>query len=130
MAFTFLALWGLSTVLLGRFLMKRWFNHVSVYSATWGLSLLAYELRWIRYNPITGLAWFYIFVAWISFLLGTVVCYLIVGPTNFGDVKSRTDSFAFPRLETFIWLFCALSAISLFVQARQMGSSLRIRRTT
>jgi len=36
----------------GRWLMGRWFNHVTLYSAVWGLSLGLYALDLIQYYPI------------------------------------------------------------------------------
>ena len=60
-----LLLWlaGMIAVLLGKVLMGRWVNHLSVYSGIWTVSLGLYSLKWIPYHTLTTEAWLYIALA-------------------------------------------------------------------
>ena len=50
----------------GRALLGRWYNHVTMYSLTWGFVLSLYSLDLIHYYPITSVAWVYIGTAWFE----------------------------------------------------------------
>ena len=63
---TLLGIW------LGRLLLGRWFNHLSIYSFTWGICLFGYQLQWIEYEPISAYAWFLIISAWVMMFLGSI----------------------------------------------------------
>jgi len=64
---------GIASLLLGRILLKRWFNHLTVYSFFWTASLACYTLRLIEYYNISPEAWFYIGISWFMLYLGTFV---------------------------------------------------------
>ncbi len=59
------------SAILGRLLIGRWYNHLSLYALGWGVALLFYQFDLIHYYPITPAAWGYIGVAWVAFLAGT-----------------------------------------------------------
>ncbi len=59
-------------VTIGRLLFGRWFNHVTLYSGIWGITLLLVQAHLIHYYPITNQAWGYIVLAWVELLLGAV----------------------------------------------------------
>lgn len=73
MTFLCLTAWGLMMTFLARRLSNRWFNHLTLYTLLWTVMLLSYELRLIAYNSIVLEAWLYVFVAWISLYLGTLL---------------------------------------------------------
>lgn len=66
---------GLAAVFVGRILLKQWFNHLSVYSAMWTISLVLYAFRLIQYNSISTEAWFYIVMAWLALYLGSITAF-------------------------------------------------------
>ncbi|MEI7907074.1 MAG: hypothetical protein WCI84_06910 [Bacteroidota bacterium] len=59
-------------IAIGRMTFGKWFNHVSVYSATWCVTLSLYEMRFIQYYPIEARTWMIIATGWLSFLFGSV----------------------------------------------------------
>lgn len=115
MVLILMVLWGAAMVALARFLCGRWANHLSLYSSVWTLSLTGYELRWIRYNPISGEAWLYIFIAWIAIYLGTALAM----------VRAREPSKPVPgesqqRLKAVIILFSLAGLASCAALAREI----------
>lgn len=73
MTFVLLMLWGSGMLVVARWICGRWFNHLSLYTIMWTVSLLALELRLLAYHTIIFEAWLYIFVAWVSIYLGTAI---------------------------------------------------------
>ena len=67
---------GISTVLLGRWMFGRWFNHVGLYGAMWSFSLALFQVGLIYYYPLEMETWFIIITGWLAFVMGsgTVVC--------------------------------------------------------
>ena len=65
-------IFGLLTILIGRWVFAQWFNHVSLYSGAWSLSLFLFELRLINYYPLEIETWFIIFGGWVSFIIGAI----------------------------------------------------------
>lgn len=61
---------SLSGIFIGKVILKKWVNHLSVYSIIWGVMILLYELKLLPYPSIVPLAWFVIFSAFFSFFLG------------------------------------------------------------
>ncbi len=59
-------------IAIGRMTFGKWFNHVSVYSATWCVTLSLYEMRFIQYYPLEARTWMIIATGWLSFLFGSV----------------------------------------------------------
>jgi oligosaccharide repeat unit polymerase len=53
-------------------LMKRWYNHLTIYSIFWTVSLALYTLKFIEYYEISSEAWFYIGLSWFMLFLGSV----------------------------------------------------------
>lgn len=67
-----IAICGIGFVLLGRYVFKMWFNHVSIYSGIWSLSLLFFELRLIHYYPLESETWLIIISGGMAFILGSL----------------------------------------------------------
>lgn len=57
-------------IISGKLLLKKWFNHLTLYCFIWGVMLLLYEWKLLPYTNIIPLAWFYIISAFYSFLFG------------------------------------------------------------
>ncbi len=91
-------------VYIGHAWFKRWFNPLSLYSAIWGFNLCNYELNLIQYYPISGGAWIYIVLAWVSLYLGSATV-LLMSP-------SRTPSVAPVLAVDLDWVKKAVFALS------------------
>ncbi len=64
------------SLLLGKFIYKRWFNPVFLYVASWSFIIYLYDLKLIGYIPISNLTWIVVVSAFISFLFGVVIVYM------------------------------------------------------
>lgn len=56
--------------ILGRFLFKKWVNHLTFYCIVWGVLIFLYELKLLPYHDLNSLSWFFIISAFLSFLFG------------------------------------------------------------
>lgn len=57
-------------ILLGKFLFKHWFNHLTLYCFIFGGSIFLYEMKLLPYVDIIPFTWFIIISAFLSFLMG------------------------------------------------------------
>lgn len=57
-------------MILGRYLFKYWFNHLSLYCLIFGGSLFLYELKLLPYIDLTAYAWLLMVSAFLCFLFG------------------------------------------------------------
>lgn len=57
-------------VILGKFLFKHWFNHLTLYCIVFGGSLFLYELKLLPYIDLTPYTWILMLSAFLSFFLG------------------------------------------------------------
>lgn len=64
-----------SGIILGKYLFKCWFNHLSIYSLIMGGLTFFYELKFLPYPKIVPLAWFYIISSFLSYLFGILTIY-------------------------------------------------------
>ncbi|MEO8231391.1 MAG: O-antigen polymerase [Ignavibacteriota bacterium] len=60
------------SLLLGKALFNRWFNHLSLYVSVWAPMILLYEMKLIRYYDLTFATWSLVFLSYLSFLLGVL----------------------------------------------------------
>lgn len=58
------------SLLLGKTLFGKWFNHLSLYVGVWVPMILLYEMKLIRYNDLTPSTLVIIFLSYFCFLLG------------------------------------------------------------
>jgi oligosaccharide repeat unit polymerase len=63
---------GVGSIFLGRWVFGAWFNHVSLYSGIWSLSISFFELGLIKYYPLESETWLLIIGAWIAFMIGSL----------------------------------------------------------
>ncbi|MGE5412074.1 MAG: O-antigen polymerase, partial [Clostridiales bacterium] len=64
------------SVLIGRHIFGKWFNHITVYVFMWTAMLVLYELKLMRYLDIKPLAWWGIAGAYFSFFLGSILVHV------------------------------------------------------
>ncbi len=58
------------SLILGKTLFGKWFNHLSLYVGVWAPMILLYEMKLIRYNVLTPSTLTIIFLSYFCFLLG------------------------------------------------------------
>lgn len=61
--------------ILGKYLFKNWYNHLTIYCLIFGGSLFLFELKLLPYYDLTSSAWFVIIAAFISFLMGILTIF-------------------------------------------------------
>jgi oligosaccharide repeat unit polymerase len=119
-----LALFTLAAVLVGRTMLGRWFNHLTVYSMIWGSVLILVESHLIYYNSISGMAWFYILSAWLCLYLGSASVLLIRAKRP--KLPATAYSGSSRPLRNVIWFFSLIAVIGLISQVqaviREFGS--------
>lgn len=72
---------GLVFGYLGKVLFKKWFNHLSIYVYSWMLFLLLYEIKLIKYIPLSENTWVIIGLTFFSYLMG--IATVFVARNNF-----------------------------------------------
>ncbi|MEO8398345.1 MAG: O-antigen polymerase [Ignavibacteriaceae bacterium] len=60
----------ISSIILGKFLFRKWFNHLSLYAFSWGIFIILFELRLMHYTPVKGETWVIIISTFVFFLFG------------------------------------------------------------
>lgn len=63
------------TFILSKYIFKKWFNHLLLYTLAWTMFLVLYELKFIRYIPISNEAFFIFFVTHIGVISGALTVY-------------------------------------------------------
>jgi hypothetical protein len=107
---------GSMSILISRRLSGKWMNYLSLYSAGWSFSICAYEIALIHYYSISGLAWTYIFAAWIAIYVGGCLVFLQpAAPSSRieGSVNMRWVAAA-------ILVFTLLGALGAALTAREL----------
>lgn len=119
-----LLIFTLAAMVVGRAMLSRWFNHLTVYSAIWGSVLILVHSHLIYYNSISAMAWFYIVSAWMCLYLGSATVLLVRGKSLNKSVGENLE-IAGP-LKNVIWLFSLVALFGLVEQAqsviREFGS--------
>ena len=59
-------------VLISKHILRKWFNHLSIYCLIWSGLILLYEWKLLPYVDIIPLAWFYIASTFLAFLFGII----------------------------------------------------------
>ena len=59
-------------ILLGKFLFKKWLNHITLYSFFFGSSVFLYEIKLLPFIDIIPYAWFIVIISFLSLLFGTI----------------------------------------------------------
>lgn len=114
---------GIVGLILGRILMKRWYNHLTIYSFIWTVSLAFYTFRLIRYYEILPEAWFYIGLSWFMFLLGSLAVVFAQRVMSQSRDSLKTEEKSNPRciinpkfLSRIIIVLSAVSVIAIIYE--------------
>ncbi len=71
--------------ILGRFLLKRWFNHLTIYSVIWGGMIFLYEMKLLSYYELGTETWIVIILSTLTYILGILL--YTVAHNTFGREK-------------------------------------------
>lgn len=63
---------GILSILIGKYIFKRWFNHVTIYTASWGMYIILYELKLMRYIDLSSDFWFALVITFTGFISGVI----------------------------------------------------------
>ncbi len=77
--------------LIGRIIFGYWLNHLFIYAISWGTFAILYEIRLIRFTPISTQTWIIVLSTFLLFILGILTIY--IGR----DIYSRNDSDRFAK---------------------------------
>jgi oligosaccharide repeat unit polymerase len=80
--FTFLG------IIVGKFIFRKWINHLTLYCLIMGSITFFYELKLLPYPDLTPLTWFIIFSSTLSFYLG------IMTYKSARNLRSKTELFS------------------------------------
>ncbi len=78
---------ALISIILSFHLFKKWFNHISIFSVSWTLFILLYEIQLIRFTPISGETWIIVVFTFLSIWLGAITVF--VGRSCFPSLPSN-----------------------------------------
>lgn len=65
--------------LISKILFKKWFNHLTLYSLSWSLFIILYEIRLINYIPINFETWIVILITFFGFVSGAITVFSAKG---------------------------------------------------
>jgi oligosaccharide repeat unit polymerase len=98
-------------ILLAKTVLGKWFNHLSVYTVVWGVSLILFEARYILYYPLEPETWLLIGSAWSALYLGALLVFSARFATSLHPLRGRTpvpDDVLLGEqriLSRFLWVF-------------------------
>src|SRR5690606_28313121 len=110
---------SISGSFLGKYLFKKWMNHLTIYCIIMGGLIFLYELKLLPYDDVVPLTWFFIILASISFLMG--ILSVISGRKLFSapDILNRNSNVDLPVFaddgKALRYSILFFSAIALFV---------------
>lgn len=104
------------SIIFSRIYLKKWFNHVSVYSSVWGIILSLYEWRLMNYIEISTFTWLIITYCYCTFVLGVIIVY--VAKKNFSVSHLNDDNPSFllsnnaKTLQILVYFFALIGLMS------------------
>lgn len=75
MSILLVSTFGTLAILLGKFLFKKWFNHLSLYTLIWMVMIILYEMKLLPFLDLSVKTWLIVVGAFISFLLGILTIF-------------------------------------------------------
>ena len=73
MVFLIILIITLALGIFGRYLFKRWFNHLTIYSVIWGGMLFLYEMKLLSYYELEFKTWIAVILSTLTYLLGILL---------------------------------------------------------
>ncbi len=84
---------GSGALFFSRIIFKSWFNHLALYTVSWSLVIILYEIKLMRYIDLSSEAWITISYSFFTFFLGVITIFLArdsLGKDN-SVLKNRRD---------------------------------------
>ncbi|MFA6598897.1 MAG: O-antigen polymerase [Ignavibacteriaceae bacterium] len=75
MSILIVLVFSISTLVLSKYLFKKWFNHLLIYTLAWTVFLVLYELKFIRYIEISNEAFYIFFITQVGMISGALTVY-------------------------------------------------------
>lgn len=63
---------ALSGIIISKLLLKKWFNHLSLYCLIMGGMIFFYELKLLPYHNLIPLTWFFVILSFLSYFFGII----------------------------------------------------------
>lgn len=63
------------SIILGKYLFKKWFNQISFYSISWMVMIVLYQWKLLPYYNLSLETWMVILLGYLSFLLGIILLF-------------------------------------------------------
>ena len=63
---------AVATVYCGVYVYRRWINHITIYGIMWGLQIILFQIRLIKYPDLSLETTLFIFGAWVVFVLASL----------------------------------------------------------
>lgn len=82
--------------LLGKYIFKKWFNHISLFAFIWAGMIILFELRLLPYKELVPATWLFIVTTFLSLILGTLT-YLSIKKLSI-DNESKTSKLQFNKI--------------------------------
>jgi oligosaccharide repeat unit polymerase len=82
MSLILIAVVSILGVIISKSFFRKWFNHLSLYCVIMGGLIFFYELKLLPYPNIIPLAWFFIIISFLAFLLGIIT---VLSARNFNS---------------------------------------------
>lgn len=75
------------SLLVGKYIFGKWFNHITLYVLTWYVVLSLYELKLMKFIDLLPIAWWAITMAFLGFFLGSITVYF--ARRNYYPIQSK-----------------------------------------
>lgn len=82
--------------LLGKYIFKKRFNHISLFAFIWAGMIILFELRLLPYKELVPATWLFIVTTFLSLILGTLT-YLSIKKLSI-DNESKTSKLQFNKI--------------------------------
>jgi oligosaccharide repeat unit polymerase len=106
---TIILLVSLVLVLTGRIIFGKWINPILLYIVPWGIMLVLYEFKLLRYHDLTSETWLVIILALFSFICGIVLVRAIYTPKS--ESKTSQIHKIDPDILKYIIIFFSLAGL-------------------
>lgn len=102
--------------LLSKYLFRKWFNHLFLYSLIWYVMLVLYDLKLMRFSDLTTFTWSVIAAAYFSFLSGIIIVYFFLGGLSHSrssQTKLKKNAVFSDDGRTMRWIIIGISFIGI-----------------
>jgi oligosaccharide repeat unit polymerase len=108
-----------AAILLGRALLHRWFNQITLYVVVWSMSLMLFQFRLLNYYPLEAETWIVIVDGFLAFIFGTITVFFArfacqhqgrLLPAHRNEQYSALEIKILPRV---IWVLSIISLLAV-----------------